>query len=232
MRVPKIAQSLFKQLMQELDSQVEDPSQCEFSAEGSRDLLGDQQKEPICDSLLVDTNDVNAALNCIVPLSCNVAPNCNVETSANVAQTCSVVKPMTRINLDSVRQTQPVSSQSENNTVNTSFTAENITESYMRSVKLATAFTPEVHAPLREEYQPVPLNNGISSGIVPVQIPAFTSTPIVSRQDQSASSGAASHSIYTINNKIDQLDSGIKAIKNDILNQMEYKLNELKTTVV
>ena len=57
-------------------------------------------------------------------------------------------------------------------------------------------------------------------------------SPIASRQDQSASSGAASHSIYTIINKIDRLDSGIKAIKNDILNQMESKLNELKTTVV
>ena len=107
-RFPKIAQSLFKQLMQEFDSQLEDPSQCEFSAEGSRDLLGDQQKEPICDSSHVDTNDVNTALNCNVPLSGNFAPNCNVETSANVARTCSVEKPMTGINSDSVRQTQPV----------------------------------------------------------------------------------------------------------------------------
>ena len=231
-RFPKTAQSLFKQLMQELDIQLKDPSQCEFSAEGSRDLMGDQQKEPICDSLLVDTREKNAVLNCNVPLSGNVAPNCNIETSANVAQTCSVEKPMTVINSDSVRLAQPVSSQSENNTVNTSFTAENITESYMRSVKLATAFTPEVHAPLREEYQPVPVNNGISSGIVPVQIPAFTSKPIASRKDQSASSGAASHGIYTIINKIDRLRSGIKAIKNDKLNQMECKLNELKTTVI
>ena len=89
MRFPKIEQSLFKQLMQELDSQLEDPSQCEFLPEGSRDLFGDQQKEPICDSLLVDANDVNTGLNCNVPLSGNVAPNCNIETSANVAQNCS-----------------------------------------------------------------------------------------------------------------------------------------------
>ena len=192
--------------------------------------MGDQQEEPICDSSLVDANDVNATLNVNVPLSGNVAPNCNVVTSANVAQTSSVEKYM--INSDSVTQTQPFSSQSENNTVNTSFTAENITESYMRSVKLATAFTPEVREPLCEDYQPVSVNNGISSGIVPVQIPAFTPTPIASRQDQSASSGAESHSIYSIIRKIDRLESGTKAIKNDILHQMECKLNELKTSVV
>ena len=228
-RFPKIAQSLFKPLMQEFDSQLEDPSQCEFSSEGSR-VLRDQQKEPICDSSLVDANDVNAALNCNVPFSGNVAPNCNVVTSANVAQTSSVEKPM--INSDSVTQTQPFSSQTENKTVNTSFTAENITESYMRSVKLALAFTPEVHTPLCEDYQPVSVNSGMSSGIVPVQIPAFTSTPIASRQDQSASSGAESHSMYSIISKIDRLESGIKAIKNDILHQMECKLNELQTSVV
>ena len=74
------------------------------------------------------------------------------------------------------------------------------------------------------------MNNGIPLGIVPGQIPAFKSTPIASPQDQSAISGAASHSIYTIINKIDRLDSGIKAIKNNIrvLNQMECKINELK----
>ena len=85
--------------MQEFDSQLEDPSQCEFSSEGSI-VLGDQQKEPIWDLSLVDVNDVNAAINGNLPLSGNVAPNCNVVTSANVAQTSSVEKPM--INSDSV----------------------------------------------------------------------------------------------------------------------------------
>ena len=70
-RFPKITQSLFKKLMQECDSQFEDPSHSEYSSEGSRDLgvqqdLEVQQREPIGDSLFVDVNDVNVAPNCDV----------------------------------------------------------------------------------------------------------------------------------------------------------------------
>ena len=102
----------------------------------------------------------------------------------------------------------------------------------MSSVKLATAFAPGIHAPLREDCQSVPMNYGTLSEIVPDRMPAFTSTPIASRQDQPCNSAAASNSIYSILSKIDQLDSGIKSIKKDILQQMECKLNGLKISVV
>ena len=79
----EIAQSLLKKLMQELDSQLEDQSLCEYSSDcsgylGVQQDLGFQQLEPICDSLFVAVNDVNVAPNCDVPLSGNVAPTCNV----------------------------------------------------------------------------------------------------------------------------------------------------------
>ena len=58
------------------------------------------------------------------------------------------------------------------------------------------------------------------------------STPIMQRQEDTANSGAASQNICAIISKIDQIDSGIKAIKRDILQHMECKLNELKSSVV
>ena len=113
-----------------------------------------------------------------------------------------------------------------------SFTAETITESYMSCVKLATTFAPGKHATLREDCQSVPMNYGILSEIVSDRISAFTSTHIASLQDQPCNSAAASNSIYSILSKIDQLDSGIKSIKKDNLQQMECKLNGLKISAV
>ena len=70
------------------------------------------------------------------------------------------------------------------------------------------------------------------SKTVPDQIPTVTSTPIASRQDQPCNSAAASNIIYSILSKIDQLDSGIKSIKKDILQPMECRLNGLNISVV
>ena len=63
-------------------------------------------------------------------------------------------------------------------------------------------------------------------------MPVFTSTPIMQRQEDTANSGPASQNICAIISKTDQRDSGIKAIKRDILQHVECKLNELKSSVV
>ena len=62
--------------------------------------------------------------------------------------------------------------------------------------------------------------------------PAFTSTPIISRQEEQTSHGLASQAIRAIFNRIEQLECGIKAIKKDILHQMESRLDDLKSSVV
>ena len=74
------------------------------------------------------------------------------------------------------------------------------------------AFAPGIHAPLREDRQPVPKKYRTISETVPDRMPIFTSTPIAYRHDQSCNSTAASYSIYSILSKIDQIDSGIKSI--------------------
>ena len=63
-------------------------------------------------------------------------------------------------------------------------------------------------------------------------LPALTSTPILSRQEKTTSCGPSSQTIHAIINRIDQLDGGIKAIKRDILQQMESRLDKLKSKVV
>ena len=64
-------------------------------------------------------------------------------------------------------------------------------------------------------------------------MPMYTSTPI-QRQDctTTENSGLTSMKICTMLNKIDQLDTGIKTLKTEIIQQMEIKLNELKSSLV
>ena len=63
-------------------------------------------------------------------------------------------------------------------------------------------------------------------------MPTFTYTPIAIRLGQSCNSTAASNNIYSILSKIDKLDSGIKSIKKDILQQIECKLNDFKISTL
>ena len=62
--------------------------------------------------------------------------------------------------------------------------------------------------------------------------PTFTSTPIITRQEEQTNHGPASQAIRAIFNRIEKLDCGIKAIKRDILQQMERRLDDLKYSVV
>ena len=60
--------------------------------------------------------------------------------------------------------------------------------------------------------------------------PVFTSTPILMRNE--GNNANTSQSILSVFNRIDQLDSNIKAVKRDIILQMEKKLDDLKSSVV
>ena len=64
-------------------------------------------------------------------------------------------------------------------------------------------------------------------------MPMYTSTPI-QRQDctTSENSWLTSMKICTMLNKIDQLDTGIKTLKTEIIQRMEIKLKEPKSSLV
>ena len=64
-------------------------------------------------------------------------------------------------------------------------------------------------------------------------MPMYTSTP-VQRQDctTSENSWLTSMKICTMLNKIDQLDTGIKTLKTEIIQRMEIKLKEPKSSLV
>ena len=74
-RIPKISQALFKRLMQELDSQMIDSSQCDEGMAENHTERRSLQDEQICDTI---TNEVDTASNCNVvshdALNCDVVP--------------------------------------------------------------------------------------------------------------------------------------------------------------
>ena len=65
-------------------------------------------------------------------------------------------------------------------------------------------------------------------------LPNYTSTPILQRQCGTTIQGTvlASDTVYNIINRIDQLDSSIKAMKRDIILTMERELTDLKASLV
>ena len=208
--------------MQELDSQEIDSSQCDKGM--AEDLIERRslQKEQIYYTI---TNDVDTASNCNVvsrdALNCDVAPGvaptneiddmgmrstCNPDTQtlSGTAQTVRLVcnDPV----LVSHSLTQP----------NDLFIAEKIT-SQSESIRNVSS------------RNPIPALVTVSS-----TLPILTSTPIVQRQEGSLGNNEEqlSHNVSMILNRIQQLEGGIKTIKQDILNQMAFKLNELKCSLV
>ena len=218
---PRITRTLFKQLMRDLDSQLEDVSQCK---PGSEDATGNLSQPDIQTSeAATTTTDVN------------VAPNLNVAPKSNVAESDTP-------NLNIVPKSNVVESEISETV---EFTAENITSSYMQGVQMAKTIGQQLLSGIDDfarshNTDQVYGNEGdnlTSQGQIPCRIdnreaPVFTSTPITLRPNDATHSGAASQNICAIINKIDQLDGGIQAIRRDILQQMQYKLDELKSSVV
>ena len=108
------------------------------------------------------------------------------------------------------------------------YTAENITDSYKRSIYVAgsqSVYTPTFNRLLSQGFQNQFQDN--------TTIPALTSTPNVQRQeDVNDDNMRASKNACWLINRIEQLDNGIKAIKRDVIQQMEYKINELKSSLI
>ncbi|MEW8548437.1 MAG: SGNH/GDSL hydrolase family protein [Candidatus Thiodiazotropha sp.] len=273
-RFPKIAQFLFKRLLQDLDSQLEGSTQDESMPEDKTELCY-QQNEPKWEAETSYTTDVSDASNC------NVALNCHVASGGNVGLKSSTAEPNTPkdansestclASLASVPTADGVATDEAATTANLeteggfSFTAEKITYPYQHGGNLTSAAEVDSnslqHKPVAVNYgnKPTSVNYGnflghrlnlnqtntlsedgltlisqeriaCGSGTRPMSV--FTSTPIMQRQEDTDISGAASQNICAIISKIDQLDSGLKALKRDILQQMECKLNELKSSVL
>ena len=83
---PKVAQTLFKRLMQDLDSQLEGSNQGESMWEDKTELCY-QQDEPKHEAETNDTTDVSNAPNYNVALNCHVEPGGNIGVNSNTAQT-------------------------------------------------------------------------------------------------------------------------------------------------
>ena len=141
----------------------------------------------------------------------NVAPKCNV-SQLNVALNCtneSVNNAQnhgeSEDNFYPERKSIPIPSQPVTHS-NFLFTAENITDQYSRCVNVANTSGENLN-PTLDKYvvtQPTPtLNHGFQAKYQNnMTMPAFTSTPIVQRQND-----VTSENVSLIMNRIEQLDS-------------------------
>ena len=235
-RFPKIAQALFKRLMDELDSQTENSSRSEAIQEEQSDYSLEQ--ENLIDgttTCLKNDVDVGAPIHDVAPAE--VAPSGSDErmnVKQNGASQNSVDPESKMISSSDQQGSYPV--------VPPEFIAENINRSYFQSAN-SVANCSEIDKDCRQEInddrlQTSTVNHGVFPGHDQVRrsmtMPVFTSTPIIQRQDGVTVDKNACNreNINSIINRIDQLDSGIRTIKMDILQQMEWKMNELKASLV
>ena len=68
--------------------------------------------------------------------------------------------------------------------------------------------------------------------MVDVKTPAYTSTPIIQRQNGIMDQNITSDTVSMKMNRIEHLNNGIKAIQRDVTRHMENKLNELESSLI
>ena len=205
--------------MDELDSQTEDSSRSEAIQEEQSDYS--LQQEHLIDGTTTCLNndvDVDAPIHDVAPAE--VAPSVSDERM-NVKQngmSQNSSDPENKMISDSDQQgSYPV--------VSPEFIAENITRSYFQSANSA-ANSSGIDKNCRQEINKVrsqtsAVNHGVFPGHDQVRrsmtMPVFTSTPIVQQQDGATADKNAcnSENIYSVMNRMDQLNSGIRTIKRE-----------------
>ena len=218
--------------MQEMDSIVEEPIKSEQGSVELADL--NSNGDHIQDQTTSGQCDVNSN---VAPM-CNVAQldgalNCSYDLP-DVANNGSLAENTSDPERDAVSQVpQPVTYPDTaipgfTLKIGEIYTAENITDSYKRSVNEAgsqSVYTPTFNRLLSQGFQNQFQDN--------TAMPTFTSTPNVQRQDGVNDDNIrASENACWLINRIEQLDSGIKALKRDVIKQMEFKINELKASLI
>ena len=105
------------------------------------------------------------------------------------------------------------------------YTAEKVTDSYKRSVNIASSIgvnlTPTLDKTIKTQPTPA-LTQGLHDQVQSnTPMPTFTSTTILQRQNSiKADNNVTNGSISLIMNRIEQLDRGIKAIKRDVIRNL------------
>ena len=247
-RFSVIARSLFKRLMHNLDSQLEASSQCEPKS-GDGIVICDQQENSTCGAETT-TSDVNVAPMINVAPKCNVALKSNVAPKSNVAQKCNVADSSDS-HFRNEDATEVLNLEKKGNV---EFTAEIITSWYKQGVDIPNAQVLEINQMIdyyssNQELEGKNYDSSQGNGVVKDQnlnserhnldlqglmtgrmenraTPVFTSRPITLRQDNITLAGQQAR-IFVL---FEQLDSNIKTIKSDILQQMEYRLDELNSS--
>ena len=235
-RFPSIAKSLFGRIILGLDSLIEGPSQNVSGVDDSSDLPRQQETQSYTETTN-SKDDVNDNVPQIdvsqLPPNVSVAqppPNDSV-ANLNVACTGIQVEAENIVRNDEGSTIIPQQSFAGPNEI---LTAENITAQYFRSVNLARSLGNNIrHATENHIGTPTTSNEEYQDNLLSsAKTPAFTSTPIVQRQNGNVDLDTTSEKISIMMNKIDQLENGIRTIKRDVIQQMENNLHVLKTSLI
>ena len=248
-RFPQITRSLFKRIMYDLDSQMEGFSQCKPGTgddTGIHDQLDTSSEKQTTDVNVAPKSDV-AESGSPVPsrdVTLNSAAGADEQLNCVVNNINSVEKGASSTSLQTDYNQAAIDESNSEKRETPEFTAENITSVYLQSINAANgqgqgqgqginpgqgAYTEK--RDMKDKNREIERNNFDSNGLMICgfenrEFPVLTSTPIT------ANNGTASQTMRVILGKIDQLESGIKTIKRDILQQMESKLDTLKASVV
>lgn len=213
-RFPQITQALFKRLMTALDSFMENSNSCELLPAELSTVTGHREERPTTNVESSTIQEKNMPPNQTTLASDQSGRD---KSSANMP-ICQ--KSFLAEKFD-IPLTQCVPNYAENDI------------SFVHRSQTENTAAPKMQSQHVVEGDAIHTDKTVQSGSN-AMMPVFTSTPIVSRPNGTTGQNAGistSENISSVMNKIDQLDSSIKAIKRDIISTMEQKLDELKVSV-
>ena len=209
-RFPKVAQSLFRRLMEEVDSQLEEPSTGEPTQEElssscfQQDVsyTGNMKSIPCIKDALFENNGQSKALS----------------SESSKQEIC--IQPSEPVQKEFTAEKLSIPSENQKNN------ADDLEQAVLKRNIMMHQSSGDIR-PDRGNLQGTSTCDNVTT------IPMFTSTPIFQRQDGTTeNSGITSMKVGALINKIDQLDSSIKTLKSEIIQKMELELNELKGSLI
>ena len=216
-RFPKVAQYLFGRLMKNIDSQLDGSS--------SGSLLPEELSETCFQQEPSFTENIESTPSPEESRDQSPPPNAQLESKE---------KPVTPSEpVHSVKSSVLAPTCTDGNYTISGIQKEFIAEKLIYGASSsANINSNNDHENFKEVHQQGAVSGNNENLLT--YVPMFTSIPIVQRQDGilAENSGLTSVKVCALLNKIDQLDSGIKSLKSEIIQKMELRLNELKVSLI
>ena len=228
-RFPRIAQTLFKRLMDQIDSRMEGESTGVSMSEDLSKPAGPQH-DMTTEIDIKSESDYVSTQGPFVSVG-NEAESQNLVRNLNIAMSDPIPTAIQKEFTAEVLPCAPVSSQYADVVLPQENQERPDVESMSTDLRYINNERPQFES--QSTADEITTDKTVSNRDK-VMLPSYTSTPILQRIGGTAITGSvlSSDSVYNIIHRIDQLDSSIKAMKRDIILTMERELNELKVSIV